>query len=130
MHGKENLNFDVQGEPWYHLWMDYMTYQICTQIFIHVAPWVMVLLNIYITDIQPLKVDWKLVYFIAGFYTLWNFWGNWDMAIYGGLRVYPIIDWKNYLITFGGFVLLYSLMGVLYYYDCVWRDSCWKRRKD
>lgn len=129
--GEETLNLNFSAsEPWYHLWLDYMTYQYITQCFIHLSPYVIVLLNIYFTDVKPLKMDYKFVYFIAGFYTFWNFLGNWDMSYYGGLRVYPIIDWKNYFYTFLGFVALYSFMGTLYYYDCIWRDGCWKRRSD
>lgn len=81
------------SEPWYHAWVDYATYGIITNVVIHVWPYVIILLNIYFTDVKPLKEDYKFVYLIGALYILWNFIGNWDYSAYGGLRVYPIIDW-------------------------------------
>lgn len=122
--GETEPNFDATpGKPWW--WMDYITYQMFTQVILHATPAIMVTLNVYFSDIKILRSDWNFAMLHVPVYMFANFIGNMYVPL-----VYPVIDWVSYPITLGAFFACGVIQCVAYYYDCTWRDSCWKRRSE
>lgn len=87
------------------------------------SPLVMTTVNIYYSDIKPLKSDWPMMVFHGFFYMFANYLGYYDF----GFAMYPIIDWKSYPITVAVFILGIGVMTSFYYCFCSWAENHWKR---
>lgn len=122
--GETEVNFGFgPDKPWWYL--DIATYMLVTNLILHLTPWLMVLANIYFTDIKLMKLDWKLHIFHCPIYVFMNYVGNCYQQL-----TYPLIDWVSTPMTLFLFSLCGAVMCTCYYYNCQWHDSCLKRRNE
>merc|ERR1711998_471156 len=82
--GTVEANFGEDGHPWWY--MDIATYMLVTNLILHLTPWAMTSINIWLSDVTILKADWKLQILHCLIYMFMNYIGN----CYSKL-IYPFI---------------------------------------